>query len=163
MMNLYQLTDAYLSVLDNLPEDVDQQAVNDTLEAIQDAIEVKARNIAAFCRSMETSAEAIDAEIKRLQSRKKALENRVKSLEQYLQGRMEAIGVDKIKSDLFTIALQNNPPALQITDQTAIPAKYLTIIPEQHVPNNEAIKAALKAGEDVPGCALVQGRHLRIR
>ncbi len=162
-MNLYQLTDAYLSVLGNLPEDADQQTVNDTLEAIQDAIEVKARNIAAFCRSMETSADVIDAEIKRLQSRKKALENRVKSLKQYLQGRMEAIGMDKIKSDLFTIALQANPPALQITDQTAIPAKYLTIIPEQHVPNNEAIKAALKAGEDVPGCALVQGRHLRIR
>jgi hypothetical protein len=76
---------------------------------------------------------------------------------------MEIMGMDKIKSDLFTIALQKNPPALQIIDQKKIPAKYLTVIPKQYVPNNEAIKTALSADKKVPGCCLVQGKHLRIR
>jgi len=161
--SLYQLTESFITVLDNIPEDVDQQTINDTLEAIDGAIEEKAYNIVAYSKWLDSQAKGIAAEEKRLADRRKAFENRSKSIKTYLQGNMERIGKTKIEHELFTISLQDNPGAVQINDDKVIPAKYLTIIPESYVPDKKAIAAAIKAGEIVPGCEFVQGRRLAVR
>ena len=161
--SLYDLSAAYLAVLDEMPEEIDQQTVNDTLEAIDGAIEEKAFNIVAYAKDLEGQAKVIEAEEKRLSARRKAYENRAKSIKTYLQGTMEKLGRDKIKGDLFTIALQNNPGTVQISNEKAIPTKYLTIVPAQYVPDKKAIAAALKNGEDVPGCEFIRSRRLAIR
>lgn len=162
-MTLYNLTDAYLQVLESLPEDVDQATVNDTLEAIQGAIEVKAFNIVAFTKELEGQADRIKAEEERLAKRRKALENRSKSLKTYLQARMELTGIGKIKTDLFTISLQNNPPSVQISEEKLIPSKFQIVIPATYQIDKKAIAEALKSGETVPGAALTQGRRLSIK
>lgn len=161
---LYELTAAYQDVWRLVDDDdADLDALEDTLQAIEAAINVKARNIAIIIRQLSAQAAALDAEIKRLQARKQTAENRAKWLKNYLQTQMELAGNDKVKTDLYTIAIQKNPPAVVIRDDTAIPAEYRIVIPEQHVPDKKRIAAALMAGQSVPGAELVQGRSLRIR
>lgn len=159
METLYQLTSDYNQVIALLGDDeYDKQALQDTLDSIEGAIEVKAHNIVKLIKSMNT--DAIDAEIKRLTDRKKAINNRKDGLKQYLQTQMELLGKDKIKGELFTLTIKNNPPALEITDSSIIPAKYQVV---SYSVDNTAIKSDLKAGAEVPGARLTQGRSLTIR
>lgn len=164
MPKLYELAENYKNVWQLIEdESMDLAVIEDTLQSIEGAIEEKAVNIAKFMQSMKADAEAIKAEEKRLADRRKAIENRQKQLKEYLQQQMELAGLDKIKTATHTIAIQNNPPAVVITDETAIPPSYLTIIPEQYVPDKKRIAEAFKNGECVPGCELRQGKSLRIR
>ena len=163
MTKLYDLTADYRRLQELMDEDIDQEAVRDTLEAIEGAIEVKAKNIAVLVQSMGNDADIIKAEEQRLAARRKAIENRQKWLKDYLQYNMEAVGIDKFKTPTHTIALQNNPPALNIYDEGKIPASYMTIIPERWEVDKQAVKEDLKAGAEVPGAELTRGKSLRIR
>jgi hypothetical protein len=144
-------------------DDADLETLENTLQSIEAVIEVKAHNSAALVKQLDASADMIDAEIKRLQQRKKAIENRVQSIKNYLHIQLEVAGIDKVKTPAFTVALQNNPPAVQINDPNIIPSNYITIIPEQYVPDKKRIAEALKNGASVPGTELTVGRSLRIR
>ena len=63
----------------------------------------------------------------------------------------------KIERPTATVYYQDNPPALEI--DAGVPADGLLIL----VPDKDAITKALKAGEDLPGCRLTQGRSLRVK
>lgn len=163
-MKLYDLSEAYINIQNLLDtEGADQESLNMALAEIGTEIESKAQNIAYIIRGMESDTVAIKEEEKRLADRRKAIENRIKWLKDNIKEHMQLTNIDKIKTATVTIALQNNPPAVNITDQEQIPAKYLTVIPEQYVADKKAIASAIKAGEGVPGAELTQGQSLRIR
>ena len=164
MPSLYELTGDYRQVWDMVnDETVDLAVIEDTLQSIEGAIEDKAVNIVNFIRSLEGDASIIKAEEKRLAERRKALENRVSNIKEYIQGQMEFANLDKIKTPTITIALQKNPPAVNIEDEAKIPAAFITIVPEQRIPDKKRIAEALKGGAEVPGATLTQGKSLRIR
>lgn len=166
MSKLYELADQYRKLAATLEEyDLEPATLLDTLDSSNElmAIEEKAANIVRMTKNWESDLPGLDAEIKRLTERKKAIENRVKSVKTYLQGCMESAGLEKIKVDTFNISLQNNPPSLNVVDLNAIPAEFITVIPEQHQPDKARIKAALKEGREVPGVTLEVGKSLRIR
>jgi hypothetical protein len=75
---------------------------------------------------------------------------------------MMLAGINEVKSSLFTIKLGKNPAKVSITDQALVPDKFvrttLTIAPDKN-----AIKDALQAGEEVPGCELVRDTVLKVR
>lgn len=163
-MKLYDLSESYANIQNLLDaEGTDQESLKMALSVIETEIQAKAQNVAHIIRQMDADAEAIKAEEKRLADRKRAIENRIRWLKDYLKDQMEMTNTDKIKTATMTISIQNNPPSVSIVDDKAIPAKFLTIIPEQYVPDKKAISAAIKGGEDVPGAELVQGKSLRIR
>ena len=164
MPKLYELTTDYQAVWQLVEDDTtDLAVIEDTLQALEGDIEVKAASIATFIRGLTYDIDAIKAEEKRLADRRKAMENRVTAIKTYVQSQMEAAGLSKIKTSTQTISLQNNPPAVYIADERLIPAKYLTVIPQTTVADKKRIAEALKAGENVPGCELTQGKSLRIR
>lgn len=77
-MTLYQLKDNYRAVLQMMEEDdIDQEAVLTTLEAISDEVEVKAENYAIILAELKAEAEKIKAEEERLAKRRKALESNI--------------------------------------------------------------------------------------
>lgn len=163
-MKLYDLSESYANIQNLLDaEGTDQESLKMALSVIETEIQAKAQNVAHIIRQMDADAEAIKAEEKRLADRKRAIENRIRWLKDYLKDQMEMTNTDKIKTATMTISIQNNPPSVSIVDDKAIPAKFLTIIPEQYVPDKKAISAAIKGGEDVPGAELTQGKSLRIR
>ena len=77
---------------------------------------------------------------------------------------MEVTGEKKIKGDLFTVAIQNNPSSVVMDEQYLenIPEKYL--IPQEPKLDRKKIAEDIKAGEDLNGIAhLEQTESLRIK
>ena len=157
-MNLYTLTENYLRVLE-LAESGEDLA--DTLEAIEDAIEVKAENTAKVIKQLEANADMLANEIKRLSERKTTLESNSRNLKMYLQDQLEKCGKSKIKGEIFTVAIQNNPQSVEVLDEALIPADYFI----QQAPklDRKELLAHLKAGEEIAGVAIKQTQSLRIR
>lgn len=161
-MKLYELTDAYKNIAELMDDETMDTAVLETaLQEIEAQIEVKAENSAIILKGLEGDIDMFKAEEKRLAERRKALENKRDWLKGYLKDEMEKIGMDKVKAGVFTVALQNNPPAVEITGE--VPAQFVTIIPEQYQPDKKRIAEYLKAGNEVEWAQLRQGKSLRVR
>lgn len=164
MTRLYDLTENYKNIAALLDDEtMDMEIISTALATINGSIAEKCASISGLIKDFDADAAAIRAEEKRLADRRRAIENRRDWLKGYIQENMERMELDKIKTPLFTFTLAKNPPALIIINRELIPAKYLTIIPEHTEPNKEAIKMALKDGQDIPGTMLTIGKSLRIR
>lgn len=159
-MKLYELTENYAKLLE-MAEEMDTDAIVDTLEALQEAIEDKAENIAKLIRNLEADVKVIRDEEKRLAERRQVIENKVERLKSYLQEQLEIAGIDKVKRPTITVAIQKNPPSVDIIDETLIPADFL--IPQPAKIDKKSILERLKNGEEVPGVVLKQTKGVRIR
>ena len=74
---------------------------------------------------------------------------------------MKLAGVTKMQFPHFVISVKQCPESVQIAPGAMIPDEYLRH-PEPE-PNKVAIKEALKAGRDVPGCSLERNEKLEIK
>ncbi|MBC7357613.1 MAG: siphovirus Gp157 family protein [Desulfacinum sp.] len=162
---LYELAADYRHALEKLADlDLPEEVVQDTLEALKGEVEVKATNVAAFIRNLEALAEQIRQAEARMAERRKAIESRAERVRQYLLANMQACGITKIESPWFAIAIRKNSPSVEIVDEAAIPPELMIAPPPPPPkPNKEAIKALLKAGQEVPGARLSQGVRVEIR
>lgn len=162
---LYELAHEYRAVAEQLADlDLPPDVVADTLEGLTGDLETKAQNVAMFIRSLEaTAAQIKDAEAA-MTARRKAIESRADNVRNYLLANMQACGIQKIECPWFKIAVRQNPAAVVITDAGAIPVN-LYIYPEAPAPypDKKGIKAAIEAGQDVPGARLVRGTRLEIK
>lgn len=159
-MKLYELTSNYVQVLE-MAEEMEMDALKDTLESIQDAIEDKAENIAKLIKCLEADAKAIKEEEQRLADRRKSIENKIASTKEYLQNQLEVSGLQKVKRPTITVAIQNNPPSVEIADESLIPTDYM--IPQPSKIDKKSILTALKEGLVIEGCSLKQSKGVRIR
>lgn len=157
-MNLYELSQNYLAVQDM---DLEPETLKDTLDSIEETIEDKAENIAKWIRNLEADKKAFEEEEKRFKDKKQAADNRIKSLKQYLEDNMRLIGKTKFKAGVFSFAIQNNPPSVEVFDEALIPKQFLITQPVKI--DRAGIKELLKAGEEVPGAELKHSSGLRIR
>lgn len=162
---LYELSNDYLAVLDMMDDDKwDDQTVLDTLEGIDGEFDYKAESMAKIIKSFQSQANAVKSEIERLTARKKSFENKAEFFEDALFQNMQVIGKKKIKTALFTISIAKNggKEPLKITGNIEdIPGKYL--IPQDPIPNTDAIRALL-AEKEVDWAHLEpRGEHLGIR
>lgn len=164
MRTLYDLGDAFNGVMDMaLDETMDLTVLEECLQSIEADITVKCENGIGLIRSLENLRDGMKTEAQRLTERQRVIDNRIRSIKVWYQRNLDAMGKTKVTTTLGTMAVQNNPPALKVTDAYKIPAKYFDVIPEHCELNKDAVKTALKAGEAVPGAHLEQGRSLRIR
>ena len=167
MSNLYELTGQRLALQSKLEAmNFDEETIADTLEGESTEIQTKIENYGFVIRNMEAFGDAIKAEESRLAVRRLAYEKRVDSIKSYLLDNMQACKITKIECPAFTIAVQANPVAVDVLDEAAIPAKYISTPepkPPVPAPDKNAIKAALKEGKIIPGCALKQSMKLVIK
>lgn len=157
-MNLYELGDNYRAIQEM---DLDEETLRDTLDSIVGEAEQKVENIVKWIRNLKGENIAIKEEETRLKNKRIANENKIKSLSLYLEDFLKTSGLTKIKTELFTVSLQNNPPSVKVYDATLIPAQYL--IEQSPVVDKTMIKELLKQGEEIPGAELQQTKGLRIR
>src|SRR5699024_976008 len=102
-----------------------QEGLEDTLHSILDAIEDKADGYAKVIRNIEAQAQAIKEEEKRLSNRRKSLENSIKRMKKSLEEVMIQHDKRRIKTDLFTFNIQDNPASVKVIDEDKIPKDYL--------------------------------------
>ena len=164
MRTLYDLGDAFNGVMDMaLDETMDLNVLEECLQTIEADIAVKCERGIGLIRNLDTLREGMEKESKRLSEQARILKNRIESIKVWYQRNLDAMGKSKVTTTLGTMTVQNNPPSLKVTDADQIPICYLTLVPARYEVDKDAVKNALKAGEEVPGAHLEQGRSLRIR
>lgn len=162
MPKLYELTGMYNQLWDLVEdEEMDLTQLEQAMQSVEGEIQDKAENLAKIVKQIDGDVTTIKAEIDRLAAKKKALENKKDGIKTYLQQQLGIAGLDKVKTPLFTVAMQNNPPSVNVLDENLIPRQYF--IPQDPILDKKGILAVLKEGLEVPGAEIKQGRSLRIR
>lgn len=166
MSNLYELSESLARINDELEATGGELTLD--LERLLDectlAFKDKACGIGVWMLNIDGKVEALDKELARLVKRKVAAENLKARLKEYVKTSMERAEIQKLDFPSFTLALQRNPPSCEIWNEKAIPAKFITIVPETKQVDKKAVLDALKRGEDVEGAILIDKKtHLRQR
>ena len=165
MTALYQLAHEFRDTAAKLEDlDLPPEVIEDTLEGMAFDLETKATQVACFFRNLEATAAAIKDAEAQMATRRRAIENRVARLKDYLLANMMIAGVQKIECPLFKLSVRDNPAAVEVYESALIPAQFMRQ-PEPPPPavDKAAIKEALAAGQDVPGCKLTRGKRLELR
>jgi len=66
-----------------------------------------------------------------------------------------SLGGTTIRTEHFTVSLRTAPKRALVTDETAIPLRFMHQPPPR--PDLTAIAAALRTGQDIPGAVLTNG------
>lgn len=159
-LKLYELSNAYKELLER--EDLDPQAVVDTLDAIKDEIEVKADGIASVIDELKSSAERKKTKAKDWSESAKADLQRAQWLKQYLTTELDNAGIKKVETDNHLLSVRNFKASTVIDDFGSLPDDY-KLTKTEVVGNKNRIYQALKAGETVPGAHLKDNRSVVIK
>lgn len=158
-MNLFDLSEKYIALREMmLNPDVDQQAVEDTLEALDGAIEEKADGIAYVCAEFEAQAALAKSESDRLKERAKAATNGITRLREYLKQAMIKTGKPNIKTALHNFSI-GKYKSVDIIDESLVPAEYLKT---ETKPMKAEMLKALKEGIEIPGAELKENESVKI-
>lgn len=153
-MHLYEITKQLNELL--ALEDIPREQIEDTINLIEEEFEGKAEMVAAYIRELEADESGMKVEIDRLSERKRVLSAKIDNLKDYLRQNMMASGKTNIKGKLFSITLGKPSPVLDVfipVDQ--LPEQYIVV---KKSADNAALKAALKAGTEIKGCAITDGK-----
>ena len=161
MASLYEIAGMYRQVLDMEPESDDEfGAMMTALDELQGELTEKADNIVRYMRNLNAEAEALKAEETALYKKRKAVENKAERLKAYLAAQMTLCGLKELKAGLFKLRFQPTTPAISIIDESALPEKFWIVWREA---SKQAIKEAIRNGEEVPGIEIQRGEALVIR
>lgn len=159
-MKLFDLTSAYQNLLDLAAEGEDFEAA---LDELRGTIEEKAESYAFVIKTLEAEADAINEEAKKLLAKAQYRINAAKRLKDHLQTGLEAAGIDKVKGNIYTVALQNSPPSVEVIDMVKVSMAWKVEHITESVDKKAVIQAWQDGGYDLDGLTVKQGKHLRIR
>lgn len=166
MMKLYELAEQYNALLemDDLPDD----ALADTLEAIGGEFEDKADGIACMIKEAKAASAAIKAEIDALDARRKAKDSLARRLSDYLLQQMQAVGRQKIETARNCVTVAKKAPSLKIDDENAF-IVWAALDHDEYIKykspeiDKTAVRDAIKGGKDIPGARLEGGYRLAVK
>lgn len=162
-LKLYQIAQEYHELESLAGDDIPDIVIQDTLESLGGELTDKVVSIAKFIRNVEASAKQIDEAAEAMHMRAVRANKLAERIKAYVLVNMTLAGVTKIECPYFRVAVHKNPETVNIAEDAVVPEKYLVIPPPPPPkPDKKAIKEALKAGENIDGCWLSQGEHLRI-
>lgn len=154
MASLYQIEEAIMDCVDmETGEIIDIER----LDQLQMDRDVKIENIALFIKNLLSDVAGIKAEKDNLAQRQRVAENKANNLKKYLAGYLAG---QKFSTSRVAISFRKSE-SVNVQDLTEIPKEYLKY--KDPEPDKTAIKAALKAGKDVPGAELVQNQNIQIK
>lgn len=158
MANLYELVEGFQQVQDMIENG--EEGLQDTLESIDLSLEDKIEQTGRVIQNMKAEVEALKNEEKRLSDKRKSIEVNIDRLRNNIETGLAAKGTDKLKTDVFTFAMQNNGPRVKIHNDAEIPGDYF--IEQEPKLDKKSLKETLKSS-DIPGVELVQEKSLRIK
>jgi hypothetical protein len=119
-----------------------------------------------WLRDRETRAAALKAEEQRLAARRKTLEVQVERVKRYAALALERMGRPKIEGARWTLSLAKNPPRVVLDDTVVpalLPAAYQRVIPAKVEVDLNAVKEALKLGDELDWARLDTTYSVRVR
>ena len=171
-MRLYDLTAEYRRFSDQLDEmtemvaagEIPASVITDTAEALSGEIDMKIDAIACIIKEADAEASAIRAEEKNLAARRKVLESKSERLTAYIAEAMNATNRTKLETarnkvsfrktkavelskDFLEWAESNRPDLLKVTTEVS----------------KTAVKAAIEAGDELPGAEIAYRTSINIK
>jgi hypothetical protein len=140
------------------------EAVEVWMKELASKFKEKADGYAALISMMFARAAMRKEEADRLARRAKVDTSAAKFLSDRLKKVMESQGIKKLETTRFRISVAGNGglQPMNIYDDSLIPRTFF--VPQPDALDAEKLRAALKAGEQVPGVAMLErGTHLSIR
>lgn len=135
----------------------DEQTLADSLEGVSDLDQA----IAAVVHSMDDDtalADGCQSRMYELAERIARFERRIATKRRLLAEAMESAGLRKVTAPDFTLSLTPVKAKVIVTDESSIPADYLTQPePPAPKPDKRLILQALNEGHPVAGCTLSNG------
>ena len=160
-MTLYEIDSSLMSLVDEETGEILDKEAFDSLVMARDT---KIENIGMWIKNENAMAEALEKEIKSLTARKKTAENRVKSLKNYLlyslQGEKFSTSKVKISYTSSTATKFENESAFIEWAKEKRPD--LLRVKEPEIAKTE-VKAALNAGEKLPGASLEKNTSVVVK
>lgn len=145
-MKLYEIEQQILDCIDDeTGEIMDFERLNALhMERIK-----KLENVALAYKNYLAEAAALKAEKEAFQER----EERAKKKAEYLKGYLAyVLDGAKFKTTLVEVSFRKSEAVVVDCDAGTLPKEFQTVKPPE--PNKTAIKAALKAGQEVTGCRI---------
>lgn len=166
-MKLYELTNDYLALMNAIDnEELPEEAIADTLEAITSSIEEKADSIACLLKNLDADIVAIKAEEARLAERRKAKEKSIERIKQYLSDSLQSAGIDKIETARNRITFRKSE-VVEIVDEVFFEwaQKHRDDLLKYSTPTADktAIKRVLKDGVEIAGAELRIKNNIQIK
>lgn len=155
MANLYEINAEIAACID--PETGEIIDV-ERLMGLQMDFNEKIGNIARWIKNLRSDAEAYKKEKEAFADREKKARTKEESLKNYLKDTLQG---GSFKDNQVEITFRKSTQ-VQVEDENQIPQQFLRIKVERE-PDKTKIAAALKAGEEVSGCTLVQNKTIQIK
>jgi hypothetical protein len=164
-IKLYDLTEDLKRIEDQIIDAGGEvtEELEQALESSSLAVKDKTTGIMSWVRNLDADVSVVDMEIKRLSAIKKARQNLQKRLKDYIKMCMEGAKLLKVDTPLGTLAIQKNPPSVEVVDEDKVPAPYVIIKQTSSIDKVTAL-ADLKAGKEIEGLRLITDKtNLRVR
>lgn len=164
MTELFNLAGKYQQVYEMMTDpDVDEQTVNDTLEALMGEIEVSAGNLLPVIDRIDMEMDACKKHRDEWDRAYEVRKNRRSNLLNLIKMTMIKLGVNEIKAGDVTYKLQNNGGVLPliVDEGKQIPQRFTKVTIEK---DNDLIRKALDDGEELDFARYGErGKQLRIK
>jgi len=162
MAKLYKLTEQYQTIegmLDQEIEYISQDEIKETLANIKDDIEEKVCSIGKLVLELRSDIESVKVEEDRLAKRLSGFTSKMEWLKNYLLVEMQSTNTLKVKKDVISVAVRDNPPSAELVDIEQVPEQYVRVIPERLEPDKKAIIEHFKeTGELISGVNIITGK-----
>lgn len=129
------------------------------MEGLAESLEKKLEAVQVVSTQKRQRAEFLESEAKRFRNAASALRKSAQSLDEYAVKCVKPLG--RVETDHFSIGTRTSE-AVQVLDEGKVPQKYLREKKSYSV-DKVAVKAALKAGDSVPGCALIKNVNIAVK
>ena len=145
--NYNYLRDRLLAEIPNL----DAETLADTLEGMTDLGEILAELIRSALED-EALASGLTTRLNDMKVRLQRFETRAEQKRQLALKVMSEAGIQKLAQADFTASLRQSAPALDVIDETQVPAVYWK--PQPSKLDRQGLLSALKAGVVIEGVAI---------
>ena len=153
-MKLYEIDQAIMDCIDmETGEIVNEELLND-LQMERDA---KIENVVLWIKELKAEAEALKAEKLAFADRQKVTENKMESLKKWLA---YALNGEKFKTVRASVTFRTTDK-VEIADIYKLDENYLRY--KEPEADKDAIKKAIKAGQEVDGATLVPSTSVIIK
>ena len=153
-MNLYEIDSAIMNCVDmETGEIIDMEA----LENLQMARDKKIENIGCWIKNLLADAKALKEEKDKFAKRQKAAECKAASLKEYLSGYLNG---EKFESTEVSISFRKSDSVV-VAENAIVPEEFLKYV--EPTPDKVGLKAALKAGKEIPGITLATSQNIQIK
>lgn len=155
MANLYEIDQAILECLDaETGEIIDPERLDNLFMERNQKIE----NVALWIKNLESDALAFKAEKDAFAYREKTATKKAENLKAWLARVLEG---EKFSTSKCAVSFRRSEK-VEITDEYMIPGRFM-VATTTYKPDRAAIKEAIKHGDEIYGCRLVENLNTQIR